>query len=478
MYDVIIIGAGVTGCAAARELSRYELNGCVIEKNYDVCEGTSKANSGIIHAGYDAKPGSMMAEMNVEGNSMMDSLAEELDFPFRRNGSLVVCRREEDRPKIQELLERGRKNGVPDLRIVELEELRKLEPNISDEALCALYAPTAGIVCPMTMTIAFAENAAENGMNFMLGTEVLDIHKEDGFFTVVTDKGGLNARAVVSAAGIWGDFFHNRMNSRKIHITPRRGEYILLDKTCGGHVAHTIFPLPTALGKGVLAAPTVHGNLLIGPTAEDTDDREGTNVRGEGLDKLKSRAGENVKDLPFDQMITSFAGLRAHEDGYDFLIGESDENPGFFEAAGIESPGLSASPAIGRKIAEMVSGRYGFRLKQNFHSVRKGIVKPLEMSEEERQALILSDPLYGNIICRCNTVSEGEIRDAIRRPLGAAALDGVKRRTWAGMGRCQAGFCTPRIMDILAEKYGLALTDISKCGPGSQLAEGKLKDSL
>ena len=478
MYDVIIIGAGAVGCAAARELSRYELRGCVIDKNYDVCEGTSKANSGIIHAGYDAEPGSVMAKMNLAGSSMMDALAEELDFPFRRNGSLVVCRREEDRCRVQELLERGKKNGVSGLRIVEQDELRAMEPNISDSALCALYAPTAGIVCPISMTIAFAENAAENGMKFMTGTEVLDIQKENNTFTVKTDRGVLETRAVVSAAGIRSDYFHNRMNSGRIHITPRRGEYILLDKTCGGHVKHTIFPLPTSLGKGMLTAPTVHGNLLIGPTADDTEDREGTNVRREGLDYLKSRAGENVKDLPLDQMITSFAGLRAHEDGHDFLIGESQETPGFFEAAGIESPGLTASPAIGREIAEMISEKYGFRRKKNFKAVRKGIVKPLEMTEAERQALILSDPAYGTIICRCNTVSEGEIRDAVQRPLGATTLDGVKRRTWAGMGRCQAGFCTPRIMDILAEQRGLALTDITKCGPGSELTAGRLKDSL
>ena len=373
MYDVIIIGAGVSGAATARELSRYKVKACVIEKEEDVCCGTSKANSAIVHAGYDATEGSLMAKLNVRGNQMMEQLSRELDFPFKRNGSLVVCLREEDMPKLQELHHRGVANGVPDLRILNGEELKKMEPNISDQAYAALYAPTGGIVCPFHMNIAMAENANENGVEFKFDTEVKDIKPMEKGWEIHTNNGVFQTRYVVNAAGVYADRLHNMVSEKKIHITPRRGDYCLLDKSAGNHVSKTIFALPGKYGKGVLVAPTVHGNLILGPTAIDIENREGTNTTREGLDQVLEKAGMNVKNLPLRQVITSFAGLRAHEDGNEFLIGELEDAKGFIDCAGIESPGLSSAPAIGEMVALLLKEKMGLEEKEDFVSVRKGI---------------------------------------------------------------------------------------------------------
>ena len=321
MYDVIIIGAGVSGSAVARELSRYKIKVGVLEKEEDVCSGTSKANSGIVHAGYDAAEGSLMAKLNVRGNEMMEALARDLDIPFKRTGSLVICLHEEDRPQLQVLYERGGRNGVPGLRILEREELKDMEPNISDEACAALYAPTAGIICPFELNIAMAENAAMNGVEFRFNTEVQDLKPTEKGWEIHTSQGVCETRYVVNAAGVYADVFHNIVSKNKIHITPRRGDYCLLDKSAGSHVGRTIFALPGKYGKGVLITPTVHGNLLVGPTAVDIEDKEGTNTTKEGLDEIIKKAGMNIKNLPMKQVITSFAGLRAHEDGHEFLIG-------------------------------------------------------------------------------------------------------------------------------------------------------------
>lgn len=470
MYDVLIIGAGVSGCACARELSRYDARILVIDKEDDVCCGTSKANSAIVHAGYDAAPGSLMAKLNVEGNALMGPLAEDLDIPFRRNGSFVVCFSEEDRPGLQKLLEQGRANGVPDLRILERDELRAMEPNLSDDIVAALYAPTAGIICPFTLTIALAENAAANGVEFRFNTAAADIRKVDGGFVVETDQGPIETKTVINAAGVYADQFHNLFGAKKLHITPRRGDYCLLDRVVGLPVERTIFPLPSKFGKGILVAPTVHGNTILGPTAIDLDDKESTATTAAGLEALLAQATRSVKDLPLKQIITSFAGLRAHEDGHEFVIGELPEAPGFFDCAGIESPGLTSSPAIGKMVAGLVSTKLGLAQKTDFIAKRKGVLDPKTLSLEDYAALVREQPAYGAVVCRCETVTEGEILDAIRRPLGARSLDGVKRRTRATMGRCQGGFCASRVMAILARELGVPLTAVTKCGPGSRLA--------
>ena len=351
MYDVIIIGAGVCGAAVARELSRYRVNACVLEKEEDVCCGTSKANSGIVHAGYDAEPGTLKARLNVQGNKLMERLSEELDFPFKRNGSLVICRDEEGMPALRRLYDKGIKNGVPDLKILDREEMLEMEPNVAEDVYAALYAPTAGIVCPFSLNIALAENAYMNGIDFRFDTEVQEIVRIEKGYEIHTDNGTFQARYIVNAAGVYADKFHNMVSGKKIHITPRRGDYCLLDKNAGSHVGRTIFTLPTKYGKGVLVTPTVHGNLLVGPTAIDVEDKEGTNTTAAGLDEVISKAGQSVRDLPMRQVITSFAGLRAHEDGDEFIIGEPEDAQGFSDCAGIESPGLTSAPAIGKMAA-------------------------------------------------------------------------------------------------------------------------------
>lgn len=478
MYDVIIVGGGVAGAASARELSRYKVKACVLEKEEDVCCGTSKANSAIVHAGYDAATGSLMAKLNVRGNEMMEQLSKDLDFPFKRTGSFVICLREEDLPGLQTLYDRGVANGVKDLRILNREEVLEMEPNIVDNVYAALYAPTAGIVCPFNLNIALAENAFENGVEFKFNTEVQNIRQTENGWMIETNQGIYETKYVVNAAGVYADKLHNMVSEKKIHITPRRGDYCLLDKTAGNHVSRTIFALPTKYGKGVLVTPTIHGNLLIGPTAIDVDDREGTNTTADGLDQVIGKAGQNVKNLPMRQVITSFAGLRAHEDGHEFLIGELEDAKGFIDCAGIESPGLTSCPAIGEMVAGILKDKMGLELKEDFKATRKGILDPDTLTKEERAELIRREPAYGNIICRCEMITEGEIIDAIRRPLGAKSLDGVKRRTRAGMGRCQSGFCSPRTMEILARELGMSMADITKTGGDSKLVVGINKDTL
>ena len=478
MYDVIIIGAGVTGCAVARYLSRYQGSALVLERAEDVCCGTSKANSAIIHAGFDAAHGSLMAKMNVQGSRMLPGLAKELDFPFRRNGSLVVCMSEEDMPRLQALYENGVKNGVEGLEIVDARRLHELEPNVSKNAVAALWAPTGGIVCPFNMTIALAENANANGVDFRFNTKVTGFTRGEEGWTVHTEQGDFRTRYVVNAAGVYADVLHNMVSPRKLHITPRRGDYCLLDRQVGGFVSHTVFQLPGKLGKGVLVSPTVHGNIIVGPTAIDIEDRDGTNTTAAGLEELISKAGISVDNLPIRQTITSFAGLRAHEDHHEFVIGEAEDAPGFVDCAGIESPGLTSAPAIGLTVAELLREKLGLREKEDFIATRKGLLDPKSLTWDAYQALIRENPAYGQIICRCEQVTEGEIIDAIRRPLGARSLDGVKRRTRAGMGRCQAGFCSPRVMEILARELGVSQAEITKCGGASRLIVGVNKDSF
>ena len=478
MYDVIIIGAGVSGSAVARELSRYKIKVGVLEKEEDVCSGTSKANSGIVHAGYDAAEGSLMAKLNVRGNEMMEALARDLDIPFKRTGSLVICLHEEDRPQLQVLYERGGRNGVPGLRILEREELKDMEPNISDEACAALYAPTAGIICPFELNIAMAENAAMNGVEFRFNTEVQDLKPTEKGWEIHTSQGVCETRYVVNAAGVYADVFHNIVSKNKIHITPRRGDYCLLDKSAGSHVGRTIFALPGKYGKDVLITPTVHGNLLVGPTAVDIEDKEGTNTTKEGLDEIIKKAGMNIKNLPMKQVITSFAGLRAHEDGHEFLIGEVEDARGFIDCAGIESPGLTSSPAIGEMVGNLLRDKMNLEEKEDFISMRKGVLNPDTLDREQRNLLIQEKPEYGNIVCRCEMITEGEIIDAIQRPLGARSLDGVKKRTRVGMGRCQTGFCSPKTMEILARELHIPISEVTKSGGDSGIIRGRNKDSL
>ena len=473
MYDVIIIGAGVTGCAIAWQLSKYNLSTIVLEKCSDVCEGTSKANSGIVHAGFDAVPGTMKAKMNVRGNEMIRELADEIGFAFKQTGAMVLCFDESDRDKLNDLYERGQANGVTGLEILDGDSARKLEPSLSKEVKCALYANTSGIVCPFEMTIAFAEVALSNGVKFELNTEVIGIERAESGFIVDTSNKQFEGKIVINAAGVYADTIHNMVCDNKIKITPRRGEYFLLDKEAGNLVGRTIFQLPTNLGKGVLVTPTVHGNLLVGPSAESLNDKENTATTSEVLAGIKEKAGLSVDGIPFNKVITTFSGLRASGETHDFIIEES-EVKGFIDVAGIESPGLTSAPAIGEYVADIVKAIWeteiytgnqeGIKLvkKSDYIDKRSGILHFAELLRDEQNELIKTDSSYGNIVCRCESVTEGEIRNAIKRPLGARTLDGVKRRTRAGMGRCQAGFCTPKVMAILSEELGIPMEEIRK----------------
>ena len=471
MLDVLIIGAGVSGCAAARELSRCKADILVLDKEEDVCCGTSKANSAIVHAGYDAVHGSLMAKLNVEGSRRMPALAKELDFAYDQCGSLVVCLSEQDRPGLEKLYENGVANGVEGLRIIERDELAKMEPNVSDDAVAALWAPTGGIVCPFGLTYAFAENAAKNGVKFQFDTTVTGVAPIEGGWRVETNKGSIETRLVVNAAGVHADELHNAVDTaHPMQIIARRGDYFLLDHAAAGHVHHTIFQLPGKYGKGVLVTPTVHGNLLVGPTAIDVDDKEAVNTTAEGLQTVLSKAAASVEELPGSRnVITSFAGLRAHEEQGDFVLGEPEDAPGFVDAAGIESPGLTCAPALGEYIAEIVNQIAPAPEKEDFVTTRKGIPNMALASLEERQKLIAANPLYANVICRCELVTEGEILEAIHRPVGATTLDGIKRRTRAGMGRCQSGFCSPKTLEILARELKVAPEQITKCGGESKI---------
>lgn len=469
IYDSVIIGSGVIGSAAARELARYKGTFCVLEKNEDVCTGTSKANSAIIHGGFDAKTGSLMAKMNVAGNKMMDSIALELDVPFKRNGAMVLCFDDNNLGKLRELYDRGMANGVPDMKMLTREEAVEMEPELSDKVCGALFIPTSGIICPFELTLGLAENAADNGVEFKFNSGVKAIEKIDFGYRLITEKEIIETKSVVNCAGVYGDEIHNMVCEDKLSIKPRKGEYILCDKAVGSLVSRTLFQLPTALGKGVLVSPTVHGNLILGPTAEDIEDKEGTDTCAKGLSDVLAKAALSVKNLPSRQAITSFSGLRAHTDRDEFILQEST-SPNFFDAVGIESPGLSSAPAIGIYMAEMVAEKNALQKKTDFNPIRRGIIKADALPFEERAKLIEKEPAYGQIICRCEMISEGEILSAIHRTLGATTLDGVKRRTRAGMGRCQSGFCSPRVMDILSKELNLPLTEIKKNGSKSVIA--------
>lgn len=477
MKDVIIIGGGVVGCSVARELSRFDADILLLERGNDVSVGTSKANSGIVHGGYDAKPGTLKAKFNVAGNAMFDALARELDFPFKRNGSMVLCFDKADIGKLLELKEQGVKNGVQGLYVLEgYEPVKAMEPYVSENVVAALVVPNGGIVSPYEMTIAYAENAATNGVEFRFGSEVTAIDKIDGGLQVTCADGfTAQAKYVVNAAGVYADVINNMISPDKMHITARKGDYELLDKTCGYMASHTLFQMPTKMGKGVLVTPTCHGNILVGPTATDVTDKDDVATTPEELASAFDRALLTMPSLNRRNIITQFSGLRAHLDTDDFVIGESAAVKGLYNVAGIESPGLSSAPAIAVHVAEEIAKKLSLGKNANFVAERKGIPHFATLSDEERQKLVAENPLYGRIVCRCETVTEGEIVEAIRRKPGAVDMDGVKRRTRQGMGRCQAGFCTPRVMEILSRELGVPMTEVTKRGGNSQFVIGRTK---
>jgi len=478
MFDTIIIGAGVIGCSIAAELAKYDLKIAVIEKNSDVCEETSKANSGIAHSGYDAMPGSLKAKYNVKGNKMMAEYCSRLHVPFRQNGSLVIAFDQREIKKLELLKAQGVKNGVDGLIILGKDEALKLEPNLNPEIAAAMYAPTGGVVDPFQLTIAPAEIASQNGVEFFFRTTVLSLHKENDIFMVDTDHGIFQTRTIVNAAGVFSDDLNNMVSRHQRTIKPRKGEYCLFDKQVGSLVGATIFQVPTEKGKGVLVTPTAEGNLLVGPNSELDDQKEDTMTTAAGIKYVLSTAARTIPDIPKAFIITGFAGLRASEIDGDFVLGEAEDVPGFFNALGIESPGLTSAPAIAIDMATWVSDRLKAKKRSGYDPVRKPVHRFDSLSLADKQLLYQQDHEYGRVICRCEVVTLAEIKDAIHRPLGATTVDGVKRRTRAGSGRCQGGFCSPRVLEILASELKKDIRKIAKASEKSTFLVGLDKDLL
>lgn len=476
MLDVVIIGAGVMGAATAYELAKYDLKVKVLEKEHDVSNGTSKANSGIVHAGYDAKEGTLMAKYNALGNAMYENLCKEIDAPFKRTGSLVLAFSEEDKEHLNLLYNRGIKNGIPGMKILNQEEVFKMEPNVSKEVVAALYAPTAGVTGPWEVTIKLLENAAINGVEVETDAKVEKIEKlAEGYKIILADGREYETKVVVNAAGLYADDMNNMVSNKKIKITPRAGEYYLLDKVQGNLVNTVVFQCPTKVGKGVLVAPTVHGNLIVGPTATLSDNKEYVGNTLAGLDAVREAAVKSVKDINFRDNIKNFNGLRAESDQPDFIIGEVEDAPYFFNIAGTKSPGLTSAPAIGLDVANMIIKKLGNVNKKTEHKKNKPQIHFMELSNEEKAEVIKRDPRYGRIICRCESITEGEIVDVIHRMVGAKTVDGVKKRCRPGMGRCQGGFCGPRVQEILARELNKKLDEIVQDKVGSYILTGETK---
>lgn len=474
MMDVIIIGGGICGCSLLYQLSRYDVNVALLEKENDVGVATTKANSAIVHAGYDPEPGTLMARYNVEGNRLIEQLSKELDIPFDKCGSLVVGFDDTDKATLTELYNRGIENGVPGLKLLDADELHEMEPNVSEHATCALYAETAGVISPWELAFAQAEAAIHGGAEVYLDTEVTAISKIDGGFEVVTNNGTYECRYIVNAAGTHADLINAMLGEDDFHIKPAKGEYYLLDTAQGGLVNTVVFPCPSDLGKGVLVSPTVHGNIIVGPdsTQAVVDDLSVTRA---GLDYVREHASRVVPAVDVRASIRNFAGLRSYTEHSDFIVGPSDNVPGYYRMAGIKSPGLTSAPAIGKDVARMlVEDGLSSEPNPNF-CTRREVLRFKELDDRARDAAIRRNPQYGTIVCRCETVTEGEIIDAMKRPLPPRSLDAVKRRLRPGSGRCQGGFCGPRVQAIIARELEMDIKDVPQDRQGMYIITGTTK---
>ncbi len=477
LYDVVIIGAGVSGTFIARELSRYDLKIIILEKDNDVANETTAANSAIIHAGYDPKPGTAMARFNAPGNLMFDKVCDELDVPFKRCGSLVIGFDEHDKETIEDLYRRGVSNGVPDMKILNHDEILELEPKLNPNIKLALHAPTAGIINPWELAIALAENALDNGAELKLETKVTDLKKEDDSYIVATDKGSYQAKYVVNCAGVYADNIHNMVSKPSYSIRPRKGNYYVLDNTVKDLVSHVIFQAPTKKGKGVLITPTVDGNFLIGPDSEFLDDKNDNSTGLDNLEFVKKSGLRACPDIPFDKVIRSFAGLRATSNLEDFVVQEAPDANGFYEVGGFESPGLSSIPSVAEYIVSLIDKRHGgLKKKNNFNPRRRPVIRFNHLPPELKSDLIKQNPAYANVICRCETVTEAEIVDCIHRNAGARSLKAVKKRVRPGAGRCQGGFCGPKVVEILARELGKDWADIPYDSSKGYILTGETKE--
>lgn len=462
MKDIVIIGAGVIGCSIARELSKYNLDVAVIDKNQDISEGISKANSGIIHGGYNEKKGTLKAKLNLEANKIIEFLSEELEFSFKRNGSLVLAFNEDEFKKLKQLKSNGEELGINELEILGKSEVLDLEENINDDVVGALHVKNSGIVSPYEMTLAFAENACENGVDFLLGYEVTDIKKcEDSYTLIINDKESIEAKIIINAAGLVGAFLNNLVSETKYEIEGVKGEYYLLDKTAGELCKKTLFQVPSDLSKGILVTPTVDGNLLIGPNAIPSDDEDVKTTR-EGIDEIIEKSKKTMKKIPFAKVLNTFSGIRPKVKTKDFIIEEARDAKNFINVIGIDSPGLTCAPAIANYVIDLIKDGIKLEEKTNFKPHRTKMIRMSKLSIEEKNKLIAENPAYGKMICKCEFVTEGEIIDSIKRPLGARTLDGVKRRTRAMMGGCQGIGCMIPISDILSRELDIDISEVNK----------------
>lgn len=474
MFDVAVIGAGVIGGMTARALSKYDLSICILEKENDVAMGATKANSAIVHAGFDAKENSLKAKLNVAGSKMMENVCKELGVRYKNNGSLVIGFNDEDKAVLEELLVRGNANGVEGLKVLDKDGVKAVEPGLSDTVTCALYAPTGAIVCPYDLAVSAIGNAMDNGAELMCNFGVTSIEKSENGYVLSNGESTVEARFVINCAGIYSDDIAKLVGDNSFEVNARRGEYILLDKECGNLVSHTIFRTPSKMGKGILVSPTVDGNLLLGPTSEDIEEKENKNVTEDGFAQIISKARENIPYVPIGKSITSFCGLRAVGSTGDFII--NSPAPAFINAAGIESPGLSASPAIALYIIDLLKEQ-GLTLteKESYEPTRRSMHHFRDASIEEKNEMIKKNASYGKIVCRCECVTEGEILDALRTNPKARDLDGVKRRTRSQMGRCQGGFCTPYITELIAKELDIPFEGVTKFGGSSVINVEKTK---
>lgn len=449
MFDIIIIGAGVIGTMIARTLSKYKLNILVLEKENDVGNGSSGANSAIVHSGYDPEVGSLKAILNVKGNSMFDQVANELDVEFIRNGSITLANTSEEVEILDDLAKRAKLNGV-EVKILNHDELKKIEPAITDKVIKGLLAPSCGIINPFELVVAAMENAMDNGVELKLSEEVKSINRIENIFIVNTSKNSYKTKYVINCAGVYSDKVNEMINEKSFTIKPRRGEYFVLDHFDNNYVKHVLFNVPSSKGKGVLVSPTTHYNYLVGPSSEYILDKEDVSTDKETLDMVKKNAYSLVDNLRLDKQIRIFSGVRAVSDTNDFVIEET--SPNFINVAGIQSPGLASSPAIAEMVSSMIKNK---QLKENYNPYRRKLPRLNKKSFEEKNKLCKENPLYGNIICRCENISEGEIVDVIRRNCGAKTIKGVKKRVRPGFGKCQGGFCEASVLKILARELGV-----------------------
>ena len=465
MRDIIVIGAGVVGCSIARELSKYNLDVLVVEKNSDVSEGISKGNSGIVHAGYNEKIGTLKAKLNIEGNKIFDDLSRDLQFPFKRNGAFILAFSDEDMNILESLKENGEKLGVEGLEILTREEALNIEPNLNKEIVGVLSVKTSGIVSPYEMTIALAENAAENGVEFKLNSKVTNIEKtSEGYKLTLNNKELVSGKLIINASGLEGAFLNNLVSMSKREINPVKGEYCLFDKVAGAMINKTLFQVPNKLSKGVLVTPTAEGNLLVGPNAVEGKTLE---TSREGIDEILDKSKKSLEELPVARILNTFSGIRPKTKEGDFIIEEVVDAKNFINVIGIDSPGLTAAPAIGVYVVNMIKERLDLVEKKNFKKTREKIVRFAELSLEEKNRLIKEKPAYGHMVCKCEFVTEGEIVEAIHRPIKALTVDAIKRRTRASMGGCQGVGCTLPISKILSRELGIDISDINKNSEGS-----------